>query len=143
MPRSKTASQKAGELARFTGSEAQIQSTFFQWCALVSGSADGHLPEMALAYHIPNGGSRSRVEGARFKAQGVRAGVPDVHLPVPRGGYASLYIEFKRPGGRLRATQRHWCDRLTTAGNKVEVCTSVAAAVDCCESYLAQPEFGK
>ena len=31
-------------------------------------------------FHVPNGGYRSRSEGAKFKAMGVRAGVPDLIL---------------------------------------------------------------
>ena len=49
-------------------------------------------PELELLHHIPNGGSRDVVEAAHMKRQGVKSGVPDLHLPVPRGGYASLYI---------------------------------------------------
>mgnify|MGYP004433785991 CR=1 FL=1 len=32
---------------------------------------------------------------ANLKRQGVKAGVPDLHLPVARGGYNGLYIELK------------------------------------------------
>ena len=44
---------------------------------------------------MPNGGKRNPAEAARFKAMGVKAGVPDLCLPVPMNGYAGLYIEMK------------------------------------------------
>lgn len=62
-------------------------------------------------YHVPNGGKRSKSEAARFRAMGVKAGVPDIFLPagiqkldsVDRGQYTiirtkynGLYIELKR-----------------------------------------------
>ena len=52
-------------------------------------------PELALLYHIPNGGKRDRIVAAKLKAQGVKPGVPDLCLPVPRGKYHGLYIEMK------------------------------------------------
>ena len=55
----------------------------------------GRFPELKLLFHVPNGGKRNAAEAARFKAMGVKAGVPDLCLPVPRGGYAGLYIEMK------------------------------------------------
>ena len=36
-------------------------------------------------FRIPNGGSRHPAEAARLKAQGVKAGVPDLCIPVARG----------------------------------------------------------
>ena len=51
---------------------------------------------------IPNGGSRGgdargrRIQGARMKAEGVKAGVPDIFLPLPLRGFNGLYIELKK-----------------------------------------------
>lgn len=87
--------------------EAQEQVTLFSWAAVQA------IPELALLYHIPNGGSRHKAEAARLRAEGVRAGVPDLCLPVPRGGFHGLYIELKRlRGGRLSEQQRAWLDAL-------------------------------
>lgn len=33
-----------------------------------------------------------------MKAEGVKKGVSDVFLPVKRGEWSGLYIEFKKPG---------------------------------------------
>lgn len=56
-------------------------------------------PELKMLYHVPNGGKRNPAEAARFKAMGVKAGVPDLCLPVPMNGYAGLYIEMKYGSG--------------------------------------------
>ena len=60
-----------------------------------------------VMYHIPNGGRRDKITGARLKAEGVVAGVPDVFLASPRQGFHGLYIEMKRQrGGRFRLRRR-------------------------------------
>lgn len=50
-----------------------------------------------LLIHIPNGGKRNRREAARLRRMGVRAGIPDYFLHLPRGGWCGLWIELKRP----------------------------------------------
>lgn len=71
--------------------EANEQEALFRWAAFVRG----RFPEIDLLYHIPNGGSRNRLEAANLKRQGVKAGVPDLCLPVASGKYHGLYIELK------------------------------------------------
>lgn len=65
---------------------------------------------------IPNGGYRTRAEAARLKAEGVRAGMPDLWLPVARGGRFGLMLELKAAGGRLSAEQRDMLHRLDAEG---------------------------
>ena len=93
--------------------EAQEQITLMNWAALQSGK----YPELKLLYHVPNGGSRNKAEAGRLRAEGVKAGVPDLCLPVPRGGYHGLYIELKRQrGGRASDNQVEWLDALSKQG---------------------------
>lgn len=64
-------------------------------------------------YHVGNGGYRSIREGIKLKRMGVSPGVPDICIPIPSGGYHSLYIELKRSkGGRLSSAQIWWLDFL-------------------------------
>ena len=51
-------------------------------------------PDLELLYHVPNGGSRNKAEASKLKRMGVRAGVPDLVLPVPRAGYALSLIHI-------------------------------------------------
>lgn len=81
--------------------EAVEQEALFRW-AVLQPTESG----IRLMMHIPNGGYRKPSEAARFRALGVRAGVPDIFLPVARGGYHGLWIELKRRrGGRVSGEQ--------------------------------------
>ena len=70
-------------------SEGQEQATLFNWARMM----EGMYPELRLMFHVPNGGGRSKAEAGRFKMEGVKAGVPDIFLPVPRGNYHGIPAE--------------------------------------------------
>lgn len=116
--------------------EAQHQANVVNWAILHTAE----WPELALLYHIPNGGSRDAIEGRHLKAQGVRAGVPDLHLPVARGEYHALYIEMKTEKGRLSEEQKQRFERLRGERNCVEVCRGWESAVQVLEWYLSLPK---
>ena len=50
-------------------------------------------PELELLHHCPNGGSRNKAEAVKLKQMGVKAGIPDLCLPVPMGMYNGLYLK--------------------------------------------------
>jgi hypothetical protein len=58
---------------------------------------------------------------ARLKAQGLKPGIPDV-LIVWKG--RAIFIEIKRPGGRLSPAQKAMHERITSAGAVVTTCFS-------------------
>lgn len=115
--------------------EAQHQANVFKWSQ--QPSVRSRWPELAGLYHTPNGGSRDAIEGRHLKQQGVKPGVPDLHLPVARGPYHSLYIEMKTEKGRTSDVQEWWIEFLTAQGNFVEVCRSWESAVRMLEWYLS------
>jgi len=81
------------------------------------------IPELNNLFAIPNGGHRHVVTAQRMKAEGVKAGVPDLFLAYPSGGYAGLFVEMKRRmGGRLSPVQQEWRERLSKSGYLVAVC---------------------
>ena len=98
----------------------------------------GRFPELKMLFHVPNGGKRNAAEAARFKAMGVKAGVPDLCLPCPRGGFAGLYIEMKYGKNKTTDNQNEWIRFLKSEGYKVEVCWGGAAATQILEEYLQQ-----
>ncbi len=53
------------------------------------------LPSPWIAFHVPNGGGRSKAEAGIFKTLGVRAGVPDLVILGPER--RMICIEFKAP----------------------------------------------
>jgi len=116
--------------------ESEHGRTFFRWCQLVQAAH----PELDLIYHIPNGGARSKIEAGIMKAEGVRKGMPDYHLPVARQGYIGLYIELKAPGGRVSKDQKERMDALRAAGHRCEVAAGWMEARDLVLHYLTEDE---
>lgn len=158
-----------------TGSEHSHQVALFQWAAMAAfagvGLADDELsytvkgyaaakkaakdlqpePRLARLHAIKNQGHGDHIRGNQSRAEGVRAGVPDIFLPVPvlasqldkgvwqdyvrpfpNDGYGfgvvcGLYIELKKPKtdgkaeGKLSAEQVEWIDYLRTNGYAVVV----------------------
>lgn len=108
----------------------------FEWAEL----RQAIYPELALLFHVPNGSSKSRYQAIKFKREGLKAGVPDLCLPVARQGYHALYIEMKRTeGGRLSNAQKWWLESLQKQGNKAVVCKGFEEAVSVIEDYLHTP----
>lgn len=97
--------------------EAAEQTALFRWAGLMSGQ----FPEIEMLYHIPNGGSRNKIEAAHLKQQGVKAGVPDLCLPVSRGEYHGLYIELKYGKNKPTENQKRWIKLLRSQNYKAEV----------------------
>lgn len=113
--------------------ESVEQQCLFRWASY----AVGRMPELALMFHIPNGGTRSKSEAGRFKAEGVKAGVPDIFLPVPRGSFAGMFIELKRrKNGRVSIDQATWLKALEKQGYKAVVCHGWEEAQREIEGYL-------
>jgi hypothetical protein len=116
-----------------TPTEAQEQTALFNWAEWAATA----YPVLHLMYHTPNGGSRNVIEGAHLKAQGVKAGVPDIFLPAARNGYHGLYIELKRlKGGRVSIDQARMITALREQGYKVDICHGWQEAKDTILEYL-------
>ena len=115
-----------------TQHEAAEQEALFEWAEWVTGK----IPDIDLLYHIPNGGSRHPKEAANLKRQGVKAGVPDLCLPAPRGELHGLYIEMKAGKNKPTDLQEKWIERLRGNGYQVEVCYSWQEASRVIMRYL-------
>ena len=112
--------------------EANEQETLFRWAWFARGTH----PELDLLYHIPNGGSRNRIEAANLKRQGVKAGVPDLCLPVARGKYHGLYIEMKYGKNKTSESQNKWLSALQKQGYAATVCYGFEEARAVITKYL-------
>jgi len=113
-------------------SEHDEQAAVVAWAAYKAAN----YPDLELLYAIPNGGARHTAVGGKLKAEGVKAGVPDLHLPVAAQGYHSLYIELKAVKGRVSAEQAEWHKRLTVEGHRVVVFRGCEAACREIADYL-------
>lgn len=114
--------------------EHHEQATLFQEAAIRARSEFA----WSLLFAIPNAGKRSKRQGAYMVAEGLKEGVPDICLPLARGGYSALYIELKRVrGSRTSDAQKEWQTKLRLAGNCAEVCKGASAASELIQNYLA------
>lgn len=119
--------------------EAQHQSYVMKWSE--QASIRSKWPCLKLLHHVPNGGKRDKIEAAHMKQQGVKRGVPDLDLPVPRGKYHGLRIEMKDDSGRTSVDQDWWLGELREQGYFCEVCHGWQSAVRVLEWYLSLGEF--
>ncbi len=122
-------------MTRVIPTEHQEQCALFEWAAW----QEGVWPELRLLHAIPNGGKRDIRTAARLKAEGVKPGVPDIFLPVPRGGKHGLYIELKRrKGGVISKEQEAWMRALMEQGFVCCVCHGAQEAVDAIMAYMGR-----
>lgn len=103
------------EIVAIKNDESHNQQAFFAWCNVagrwgienacnwtngcdLSAPPDNPvIPGLLWAHHIPNGGLRNMQVAVKLKRDGVKKGVWDVFIPIPKSPYHGLYIEFKDP----------------------------------------------
>jgi hypothetical protein len=74
--------------------------------------------------------------GGRLKAAGLKAGVPDVFLPVARCGMHGLWLELKVIGNRPSTAQEQWHRDLEAEGYEVRVAYSWFQAKELILEYV-------
>ena len=117
--------------------EGPQQSNFFNWLHWA------HRDVYELAFHIPNGGQRHKAVAAKMKKEGVKKGVPDIMIALPKGDWAGLFIEFKaaRPhSASVSKEQKQWLEKLRQSGYLAVVCRGVEEAKKAVEDYLMTDE---
>lgn len=115
--------------------ESRMQQAVIKWWALKH--KEFGVPE-CLLFAIPNGARRDKVVGAILKKEGVRAGVPDLFLAVPRGKWHGAFIEMKIPTGVVSADQLGFIDHAASSGYVAACCRSFDSATATIASYLTQ-----
>jgi len=90
----------------------------------------------APIYSCPNEGARTARNGARLKAQGLTAGIPDLFLAIPSGIYSGMYIEVKKPGGKATKKQKAWIDYLNGVGYFAVIHDDAQKAVNSVIHYM-------
>ena len=69
--------------------------------------------------------------------EGMNSGVPDICIPISRGGYHSLYIELKHGKNKPTPNQKCWLEMLNEHGNRAIVCHEFEGARAAILDYLA------
>lgn len=93
-------------------------------------------PLWGLIFAIPNGGQRSKATAGKLKAEGVRAGIPDLFLPVARQGCHGLFLELKVGSNKATEHQMRMIDRLKLQGYGAAVVWEYQMAINIIEHYL-------
>lgn len=119
--------------------EEEIQAAFFEWWEL--WAPPRRIPTQ-LCFAIPNGGHRHPAVAAKLKAQGVRAGVSDVFLMVPAGGFHALILEFKRQGEKVKpgGSQEAFISEVRLRAYNALVVQSTEEAIRAVQQYLARAD---
>lgn len=120
------------EKRKVSHEESDIQTEFFNQVPIFFPN----LPDKLL-FAVPNGGSRNKAEAKRMKGEGVKRGVSDVILLIPKKGYASLCLEFKTKQGRQSDDQKEFQHQVEMCGSKYVLVRSAAKAIKEMKKYLA------
>lgn len=115
--------------------ERKSQAAVIDW----ANWASGQWPELRFLFAVPNGDKRSAVTASLLVSQGVKPGVPDLILPVARGGFVSLAIEMKRKPNTPTQLQREWLNALQGFGWCALVCYGAGEAITALEAYVKAP----
>lgn len=127
--------------------------------AIATGN-DYLLPELKWLHAVHNQGHGDAIRGAQAKAEGVKAGVADIFLPVPRypgliasrligqppyavpetaEAFCGLYIELKKKdSGKAHAEQLEFQADMRAAGYKCEIIHGWELARDEILRYLGK-----
>lgn len=106
--------------------EHDEQAAFFSYLAILE--AKGNVPA-ASTFAVPNGAHfATQRHGSLMKAEGLKAGVPDILVAFASNGCHGLAIEMKIPPNRVTPEQRAWHERLSANGWLVLVCKSAEEA---------------
>ena len=119
-------------MAKTLKGEHGQQVRLFQWAAV----QEANYPELRWLFAVPNGGARHVAVASKLKAEGVKAGVWDVFLPVPKGKCPGLWIEMKYGKNKLTPKQREFEEHLERHGYERLVCYDWNDAADKLEEYL-------
>lgn len=119
-------------------SEHSEQCAVFDWAATMAAT----YPELDTMFAIPNGGLRNISVAMKLKAEGVKAGIPDICLPTSHGGYHALYIELKVKPNKPTEQQLVSMSRLADYGNLCVVCYGADEAIQTIMAYIkADPKL--
>jgi hypothetical protein len=109
------------------------------WLFQMFAAKEAAIPELALVFAVPNGGHRNEVVAKKLKAEGVKAGVPDLVWPVARGRHHGLFVEMKKLGGHASEGQRKWLTALLAQGYFAVTCQGADAAY---QAFMRYWDFG-
>lgn len=119
--------------------EADQQRKLFQWTTFIRAK----YPEIDLMFHIPNGGSRNKLEAANLKKQGVKAGVPGFVFAGWPWKLSRSVHRIKYGKNKPTEKQTEWLKSLNEQGYAVAVCYGCDEASEKILKYLKLGEINE
>lgn len=127
-------------------SEHEEQAGIFQWAEAKSREC----PELAWLFAVPNGTfygnemttirgkpvPRRLLQAQRMRREGLKTGVPDMILPIPRKPYHALFIELKVKPNKPSEEQMAWLNFLNAQNYRAEWCYGQDRAKEIICEYL-------
>ncbi len=111
----------------YESSEFEEQAAFVEYCDRM------RIPVFA----IPNGYNKTPASRVKAKREGLRAGVPDLFVPIPTKRRHGLFIEMKYGRNKTSQEQDAWIDLLNINGYAAVVCYSCDKAIEAVKRYRA------
>jgi hypothetical protein len=98
-------------------------------------------PELDLIFAVPNGamlggGKVGAMRMKYLKAEGLRPGVCDLMLPVPRGIYHGAFFEIKTLTGKVSENQEQFIKSVEELGYFAPVCWGADDAINNIQYYM-------
>lgn len=125
----------AGTPAAWVGapSETQLQQAVIKWWSIAR--LQFFLDERYLMA-IPQQAKRTKQNASRMHREGLRPGVSDLFLAVPKAGIPGLWLEMKTATGTLSSAQREFGQLMQAKGYAFHVCRSTNDACEVITAYL-------
>jgi len=136
----KSAAPDPFKYAASASDEMALQISVFMWSALPD--IRELYPELKFLFSVPNGMYTNKIQAGKFRAAGMKSGVPDMFLPVKRGEFSGLWIELKRPKtdekrqGQATPEQKIWIDFLKAQGYGAIICYGFEETIAVLQEYL-------
>lgn len=109
-------------------SEEAIHKTVMEWVR-------AHPYLKGLVLHFPNEGRRTARYGKLLKDMGMRAGVSDLLIAMPRHGFGGAWIELKSEDGILSSPQKAFLEDMNQQNYFTAVCWSIDEAINIISWY--------
>lgn len=88
-------------------------------------------------FHIPNGLLKNTLSSQELRARGVKRGLPDFFLAIPKSPYNGLFIELKRDKrAPASAEQNEWLQAFSKGGYAATIAIGWLEAKTIITQYL-------
>lgn len=98
-------------------------------------------PELKWAHSVPNGFYSTPAQKRKMKEEGLKSGVWDIFVPVPRGEYHGMYLEMKFAKNKLTKEQKDFGQAMQDQGFHCRVAYGWEQAYDFICQYMGLRPF--